>query len=417
MEARTILTTAALLAVGLAGCFGGSPDATLNATFTVTPKGGSTFLFDASNSTGDIVEYQWNFGERTLVNTTKQKAEMEYTITDARPTVSLVVVAADNSRAFNMTTVVLGTGENQPPVIQASQSPRWVTPGTEVVVDASGSNDPDSDGFTSEWFFGPRVDPRPPEATMDTGGLAEGDQFGQLFDTPGTYFLQCEPHPWMTGRIVVSENATASDNASLEIENFAFNGGEDLMIEPGTNLTIVNRDPVTHTATNYAAAPGAVKQSTDARTLRLSGLDAGDYEATLLLDDKKPGLPTIQSWGVKVSEDAPTIDFASPAAEGEVVTFSDDTQTADFPAPLEYEANITAEATYSAAPTGATVSFQITGSNTTIPGQCDAGSCVGIGDLGPGEYTFEFDVSDGAVSDWQIEVKRFVYYTVPDFGS
>ncbi len=414
MRARTILTTAALLMMGMAGCFGGTSSVDLNATFTVTQTGNSTYLFDASNSTGDIVEYQWNFGEGTLVNTTKRKAEMEYTITDARPTASLVVVAADGSRAFNLTTVTLGSGQNQAPDVRLDRNPQWVSPGTEVVLDASGSDDPDSDGFTSEWFFGPRVDPQPPAATLDTGLLSEGETFDQLFDTPGTYFIKCEPHPWMIGRVVVSDNATMSDNASLAIENFAFNGGADLVVRPGTDVNIVNRDPVSHTATAYAAAPGGVKQSTDARTLRLSGLDADDYQATLVLDDKKPGVPATASWPVKVSADAPAINFSSPVDEGGAMTFNDAAETESF-GPLAFDANITAEATYTASLTGATVSFQIVGSNTTIPGACASGSCVAIGDLGSGEYQFEFAVTDGAVTEWQIEVKGFVYYTVPDF--
>ncbi len=38
----------------------------------------------------------------------------------------------------------------------------------------------------------------------DSGYLDPGQSFSQTFDTPGTYFYDCDPHPWMTATIVVT---------------------------------------------------------------------------------------------------------------------------------------------------------------------------------------------------------------------
>lgn len=38
----------------------------------------------------------------------------------------------------------------------------------------------------------------------DSGYLDPGQSFSQTFDMPGTYFYDCDPHPWMTASIVVS---------------------------------------------------------------------------------------------------------------------------------------------------------------------------------------------------------------------
>jgi plastocyanin len=39
----------------------------------------------------------------------------------------------------------------------------------------------------------------------DSGPLAPGQTFSQTFDSPGTYHYRCDPHPWMTGTILVTQ--------------------------------------------------------------------------------------------------------------------------------------------------------------------------------------------------------------------
>ncbi len=39
----------------------------------------------------------------------------------------------------------------------------------------------------------------------DSGPLAPGQTFSQTLDTPGTYHYRCDPHPWMTGTVLVTQ--------------------------------------------------------------------------------------------------------------------------------------------------------------------------------------------------------------------
>jgi plastocyanin len=50
------------------------------------------------------------------------------------------------------------------------------------------------------------------DGVFDSGDLGPGQTFSFTFDTPGTYWYFCRPHPFMRGRIVVASTApTPSD--------------------------------------------------------------------------------------------------------------------------------------------------------------------------------------------------------------
>ncbi len=40
---------------------------------------------------------------------------------------------------------------------------------------------------------------------IDSGLFGKGESFSFTFDTPGIYDYLCEPHPYMKGRVVVTE--------------------------------------------------------------------------------------------------------------------------------------------------------------------------------------------------------------------
>lgn len=46
-----------------------------------------------------------------------------------------------------------------------------------------------------------------PDGKFDTGLLQSGEKFSQKFDTAGKYDYFCLVHPWMKGKVIVSENS------------------------------------------------------------------------------------------------------------------------------------------------------------------------------------------------------------------
>jgi hypothetical protein len=222
----------------------------------------------------------------------------------------------------------------------------------------------------------------------------------------------------MTGRIVVDSGANASSNATLDISNFAFNGGKDLIISPGTTVTVVNQDPIPHSATKYFEAPGAKKLDESGRTLKLTGTEAGDYQVTVLMDDKKPGFPLTHQWGVKVSEDAPELNFTDVA--GEATHQEDAPRRHAFPAKLEFPLNLTVQFDWTPAPVvPTTTDFRVVTTGESAgkgTPQCADSTCTLSTTLQPGEYEFYIDVTGGAVTDYTVSVKKSVYLTKPAFG-
>lgn len=61
-------------------------------------------------------------------------------------------------------------------------------------------------GTPVTWFNGDTLDHTvtSDDGTFDSGNLPPGARWTHTFTQPGTYPYHCEPHPWMTGTIVVT---------------------------------------------------------------------------------------------------------------------------------------------------------------------------------------------------------------------
>lgn len=77
--------------------------------------------------------------------------------------------------------------------------------------------------------------------------LDPGDAYALRFERAGSFDYYCQPHPYMTGRVVVSENTTAT-TANGSMLGFAFTPPE-IRVAPGGLVTWTNRDETTHTVT------------------------------------------------------------------------------------------------------------------------------------------------------------------------
>ncbi|HWG89262.1 MAG TPA: PKD domain-containing protein, partial [Candidatus Thermoplasmatota archaeon] len=172
MKVQTLLLALVLAAVPLAGCTdspsepsdgtnpdggdggtGGDPNSPLKAVIKLDPETGITkdtaVTFDATSSTGPIEEILWNFGDGE--RRTDEKLTHTFAKGDATYTVTLTVKDADGKAHTARKVVKVGTGVNLPPVPVFTTDSRWVTTGTPITVDATGTTDPEGDEVTYFW--------------------------------------------------------------------------------------------------------------------------------------------------------------------------------------------------------------------------------------------------------------------------
>ncbi len=437
MILRTKLTTLAvvLISAAFAGCMDGGAegDGTPVAVLKTTAReDGVTFLFDATNSTdpdgsaSDLI-VEWNFGDDGVqVGPLLEYGLIEYTyaVTDTTFLVSLVVRDADQKASFVLEPVLLGSGVNMPANIALKNTTRWVQPDAGIVLDASKTQDPDGDAFSYEWIVG--------EFSAENTSVGNGTQYLPMggvanltFDQPGVYLFHCHPHPWMKGRVTVSEDdANATTSAVIDIANFAYSE-KDLVVAPGATVQYRNLDPTEHTATLEWFAPGKVESTSPVLSKKLP---AGDHIARLVTNDGKGGYQT-STWGLRASAEAPanpdTRDFsvsdiryadgAAPLSEpSEMPTLTEEYVT-------EWVQNLTVSISWNTQQSSAqpgnywNIFLDDAAGNTIAGGFCEEGTCSFVTNVMPGTYTMRAEAQDSFVGNitWNSVATQYAY---PGYG-
>ncbi len=406
------MTLGVLLAAGLAGCFSPGASADLVAAFEATVEGGSEVTFDASASTGPIAEYHWTFGDGSTAQ--GPVVQKEYDRTDTVAYASLLVVDDDGAAATAYQPVSLGTGENQAPRAELATVNRWVQPDQTVRL-AANVTDPNGDEVAMTWVFGSLPPEEPPEARYETGRMAPGDDATGRFDLKGVYVITSEEHPWMRTRLVVADEADAPQNATVTVRNHAIHAGAPVALAPGGTVRFVNEDPVNRSLRVAALALGT-NVGTDA-TFATPALEAGTYQATLILEDGKGGL-TFQSWGVRASTDAPLL--PDRTYTGQNIVQQGEHLHHGFPGDVLFPAIVWANATWEAAPAPEPVvhlAITLRGMEDPVgpEAECDATMCALTGMLGPGSYDWEIEFEAGVFDNYEI-VTSYDVFGVPDAG-
>jgi len=150
---------------------------------------GMPVAFDGSGSTdldGTIIAYEWDFGDgnigfgatpsHTYINT--GIFNIILTVTDD---------AGDTNTAATTATIAMG---NQPPIAN-SNGPYAGTTGTPVMLDGSGSTDPDGTIVAYDWDFG-------------DGSTGSGMMLNHIYAMPGTYNIT----------LTVTDDSGAIDSAN-----------------------------------------------------------------------------------------------------------------------------------------------------------------------------------------------------------
>lgn len=439
--ARFWVAALAVLSMVLAGCTAGGnttavPDVPQAVIAVLPGDDAQSFTFDASASTGlDVAssDFAWSFGDGTEV---ARGVTVQHTfgVAQGRFTVSLVATSPLGAKGLALTGVTIAEGENAKPMPMILDANRWLRPGTDLVLDASPTMDPEGDPLAFEWLLGPR-DPEMETAepladgcaenttlnyVFSTGCLDEGQAFSLTLDRPGTYLYHCHPHPWMKARIVVADDAELSGLVNVDIASFAY-GQRELRVQPGTTVTWTNQDPIPHTATVEAFASGTAA-STEARLA--APLEPGDYVARLVVNDGTGSFAT-QAWGVRVSDDAPE--------DPQERTFASDgpllpTQRKEIPYPLEHRSSFEALLSWTD-PVGqealrGTLTLEhmdVLGTWSPVDG-CSAATEGGDAEaLGirciveKGDYRFVVAPGSGAIAQWELGV-RVRALAAPEFS-
>ncbi len=182
------------LIIGLTGCSLFQTNQSPAADFSATPKSGETPLevsFDASassDSDGEIVTYDWDFGD----GSTASGVTVDHTYTSADEyTVKLTVI--DDDGATNSATVNISVS----PTTNQSPTARFTTDSTSgpapfhVNFEAFGSSDPDGTIESYEWDLG-------------DGSTSSGVTLTHTYSDPGNYSV----------RLTVTDNNGATGSAT-----------------------------------------------------------------------------------------------------------------------------------------------------------------------------------------------------------
>jgi PKD repeat protein len=172
---------------------GGGVPVELTATFSVTPETLIVFepvAFDASESTGSITEYSWDFGD----GSDGSGVETSHTYSETGTyTVTLTVTNDNNDTASSSEEIVVNVPPNQPPVASFTPNP---TAGTapQLVSFVPTASDPDGTITQYFWDFG--------DGTSIKGRVAK-----RTYKEPGTYLVT----------LTVTDNDDAETVASAEV--------------------------------------------------------------------------------------------------------------------------------------------------------------------------------------------------------
>jgi plastocyanin len=174
-----------------------------------------TVAFDASSSTGRIVDYQWDLnGDSVYETDTGAQSSVERRYPAGTAVVASVRVTDDAGATADATTTVAVAARARPApeVATASETAqptvRAAAAGSVTIKDFAFA--PSSltigVGDTVTWTnSGPSIHTATAkDGSFDSGNLDKGQSYSKTFSSAGTYSYICRPHPFMTGKIVVT---------------------------------------------------------------------------------------------------------------------------------------------------------------------------------------------------------------------
>jgi len=194
---------------------------------------GSSVTFDGGGSTGSIVSYSWEFGDRG----TGTGPTPSHTYTAAGEyTVTLTVTDDDDLIASDTTTVIVTSKIISSPARGALNIKPTADAGPDQTVDVaqmvefSGANSTDPDGYLTSWTW-----------DFGDGAEASGETASHTYSEPGDYIVKLtvvdvrDGEDTDTCTITVKEHAIPTPPVSPFLDNLTVTPSE---LELGDNVTI-----------------------------------------------------------------------------------------------------------------------------------------------------------------------------------
>ncbi|UVE49661.1 PKD domain-containing protein [Haloferax larsenii] len=238
---------------------------------------------------------------------------------------------------------------------------------TTVVLNASGSSDPDGDNLTYEWDFG-------------DGNTASGLEVNHIYDTEGTYNV--------TLTVTDEHGATATDTMNVTVEN----GLPSAVISPDNTIDVYAGDSVSFNASGSSDPDGdslTYSWDFDADGVEdATGVSpsytfdtAGTYNVTLTVTDADGATDTATTT-VSVSDPQTTTDDGTSDDSDNTTTTTDSTTTEE---PATYDV------TFEVANNGTAVenaSVVVTQNGTEVANLTTDANGSAVASLEDGNYSF-----------------------------
>jgi serine protease len=170
------------------------PEAAINANRTTVSPGDPVSMnaLDAEDPDGEVVAYEWDFGNGTVDTGQFVTAFYEEPGTYR----ARLTVTDDDGATDTATKPIVVESDNEGPTAAIDADPDPAGVGQAITFDAGGSSDPDGSIASYDWGF-------------DDGTTATGETVTRAFDRPGTY--------WVTLSVTDDEGATDRESTSVEV--------------------------------------------------------------------------------------------------------------------------------------------------------------------------------------------------------
>ncbi len=248
---------------------------------------GQAVPFMAAEANEEIYTYEWSFGD----GTGSQQAVPEAKIYDKTGTYTVILTVTSKEDPAKSTTV-----SQTITIVPAPETTETApTPQASIIAPFAGkvdeaieikAGDPDEENFTYEWSYG------------DSTSAQGANPGPKIYDQTGTYTIvlsvQSKADPTQVSTVsqsitIVNEQKTIVDNATVDPNNTAVNGGAQVTIDATNTMLFINNEQQENPSLRYYLHFGEndVEDNTYGTFSRYFNVNSEPYQLFLIVRDVK----------------------------------------------------------------------------------------------------------------------------------